>query len=152
MKRTWIILGTVIGIPVLLIGLWIVHTSIYPFTSKDPNFADVDAAFSKLQFPADWQEISSTENKGIAGRGCDYFDSSGCFHKSKTFKIPETITVDDVKKVLQNVGCGTVNVTDNTKDGENEKSYSLRCTQGKINFAGSFRGPENEAYIVARTY
>lgn len=154
MNRKRTILGVIIGLPILLIGLWIFHTSIYPFTSKDPNFADVESAFSKLQFPADWQEIGNSENKGIAGRGCDTFNASGCFHKSKTFKIPEATTVEDVKRVLESGGCISISVVENTKDSENERSQDLSCTlnESRVNIVGTFEGPENEAYISANTY
>lgn len=145
--------GVLLGVPAVLLALFYINTYVYPFQSKKPNFSDVEQAFAKLQFPADWQEIQSSENRGIAGRGCDPFNSSGCFHKSKTFKIADTVTQEDVKQVFLDAGCESVSVTDNTHRGEVESSYNLRCNlSGGLSFGGSLRGPENEVYIVARTY
>jgi hypothetical protein len=145
--------GVILGVPAVVVGLLVVNAFVYPFSSKHPNFSDVDQAFSKLQFPSDWQEISSSENRGIAGRGCDPFNSSGCFHKSKTFKIPQTATEEELKKVFIQAGCTTVSTTDNTYQGELKKSSNLRCSIGEkgIYLVGAFRGPEGEAYMSATT-
>lgn len=148
-KRT--ILGLIIGLPILLIGLFFINSAVYPFTSKDPNFADVEAAFDKLQFPSDWQEIKSTENRGIAGRQCEQFNSSGCFHKSKTFKLAPQMNVDDVENFYKTSGCGNIAKTDITQSGE-QPSYNLVCDMGDIQIRGTYRGPGNEAFISAATY
>jgi hypothetical protein len=146
--------GVVLGVPILVLGLVYVNTAVYPFQSKRPNFADVEQAFAKLQFPAEWQEVSSTENRGVAGRQCDPFNSSGCFHKSKTFKFSPNATYEDVKSILTNAGCKSVSVAKNTRLGESKESYELRCrigTQG-VYLVGTFEGPEGESYISATTY
>lgn len=145
------ILGLIIGLPVLLIGLFFINSAVYPFTSKDPNYADVEAAFDKLQFPSDWQEIKSTENRGIAGRQCDQFNTSGCFHKSKTFKLPSGTDVSRVEEFYKNSGCGSITRTDVTQSGE-PSSYNLVCTIDQIQLRGTYRGPGNEAFISVATY
>ena len=148
------IFGAIVGFFVLIISLIYINTAVYPFQSKHPNYADVEQAFAKLQFPSDWQEIGSTENRGIAGRQCDPFDSSGCFHKSRTFKFSANATVDDVKGILVKAGCETVSVTESTRKEEKEKSYELRCSAGfdGVYFIGTFEGPEGESYLSASTY
>lgn len=153
MRKKWTIIGIIIGLPVLLVGLWIVDTSIYPLTSDDPNYADVETAFAKLDFPSDWQEINSTENKGIAGRGCDYFNSSGCFHKSKTFKISESTTETNIKNFFERSGCSDVVSREVTQRGEQKPSYNFRCMiEPSVYLSGTYRGLENEAYISIATY
>ncbi len=148
-KRT--ILGIIIGLPILLIGLFFINSAVYPFTSKDPNFADVEAAFSKLQFPSDWQEIKSTENRGIAGRQCYQFNSSGCFHKSKTFKVSTDVSLDEVEGFFKSSGCQTVSRSDATQEGESKMTTNLRCDIGKLELSGTYRGPESEVYISLST-
>jgi hypothetical protein len=146
--------GVLLGVPALILGVLYINTYVYPFSSKHPNYADVEQAFSKLQFPAEWQEISSRENRGIAGRGCDPFNSSGCFHKSKTFKLPSTATEDEVKNIFTDAGCKSVSMTDTTQQGETKKSYSLRCSIGSkgVYIVGSYRGLKSEAYVSTSTY
>ena len=146
--------GVLLGVPALIIGLFYINTAVYPFQSKHPNYADVEQSFAKLRFPTDWQEISSSENRGVAGRQCDPFDSSGCFSKSKTFKLPPTAGEEHMKKAFTEAGCESVSQTDITQEGETNKSYSLRCNIGTagVYLIGSYRGAKGEAYMAATTY
>lgn len=146
--------GVLLGVPALILGVLYINTYVYPFQSKQPNFADVEEAFAKLHFPADWKEVDSRENRGIAGRGCDPFDASGCFHKSKTFKIPVNLTEQDIKGFFIQSGCQNVSLEDSTQKGEAKKTYNLRCSVGTagVYLTGTYRGPEGEAYISVGTY
>ena len=112
MKRALKVTGIVFGVLFALIAIWWFNAAVYPFTSKSPNFKDVETEFAKLQFPSDWKEISSSENKGIAGRQCDYFDASGCFHKGKTFNLGDNSSLAEVKDFYLKSGCKTVSETD----------------------------------------
>lgn len=144
--------GVIIGVPALIIGLLLVNAFIYPFSSKNPNFSDVEQAFSKLQFPADWQETSSSENRGIAGRGCDPFNSSGCFYKDKKFKFSSDPVVA-IKEIFSKAGCETVSQSEFTYKGEQQRSYSFRCTPGSnIYYTASLKGPESTINVGAQTF
>jgi len=65
LKRPAKVALSVFGVFVALLGLAYIHLAVYPFTSQKPNFADVERVFNKMQFPSDWQEISSSENRGV---------------------------------------------------------------------------------------
>lgn len=53
MKRALKIAGIVLSVLILVIAVWWVNAAVYPFTSKNPNFSDVETEFAKLQFPTD---------------------------------------------------------------------------------------------------
>lgn len=155
-KRT--ILGLIIGLPILLIGLFFINSAVYPFTSKDPNFADVEAAFDKLQFPSDWQEIKSTENRGIAGRQCEQFNTSGCFHKGKSFSFTDyDLTRSKLVEVLKvSGGCDTVSeemVPEGNSNTTPMTLLSVRCVAGDgIYFTGSASKERKVVGVSATTY
>lgn len=152
MKKGLKITAITFGIFILLAGLWVTNAFIYPFTSSNPNYSDVEKAFAKLQFPSDWQEIKSTENRGLHGRGCDPVNGSGCFHKSKTFKVPENTSVEQVEKVLISGGCTGSVKQDITPQNDTLPTTSLRCGIGSgISFAADLTGPESEVYVSAGT-
>jgi hypothetical protein len=100
---------TIVGVLVLLVGYWLTDNFIYPIKSVHPNYSDVEQSFSKLQFPADWKEISSSENKGLHGRDCDPFNNAGCFHKSKTFKVNDSKSAKtNIEEMFKELGCDNV--------------------------------------------
>lgn len=141
------------GVLIVAVGLWFTDNFVYPFKASNPNYSDVEAAFSKLQFPSDWKEISSSENRGLHGRGCDPVNSSDCFSKSKTFKIPETTTKDEVSRVLLSVGCTGLSEKDISQSNEKEQSINLSCSVGNgINIGSDLLGPNSEVYVSVKTY
>ena len=141
------------GVLLTLVGLWFVNGFVYPLRADSPNYSDVERAFAKLQFPSDWVEVNSSQNSGMFGRGCDRFNAAGCFHKSKTFKVPDTIKAEDVKKVLLNAGCPGVIERDIGYGGDSRPSQSLQCSKGGgVNYEASHRGPTSEVYVGAKTY
>lgn len=145
--------GIVLGVPALIIGLLLVNAFIYPFSSKDPNFSDVEQAFAKLQFPADWQEISSSENRGIAGRGCDPFNSSGCFNKRRTFSVPDNTTPAEVVLVLKNAGCEDVAIEEYKYNETDKSAHNLRCAASEgIFYSSNLSGTESRVSIGSSTY
>lgn len=153
MKKAFKIISAVVGLLVLLIGLWVVNNFVYPFQSVHPNYSDVEAAFAKLQFPSDWREISSSENRGLHGRGCDFLNNAGCFHKGKTFSVPERVTKDNLKQLLIDSGClGTVE-SEFTYDGDAKPSFNLECgLSGGVRLGATIRGPESKVSVTVRTY
>lgn len=154
MKRALKVAGIIFGILFCLIAIWWFNAAVYPFTSKNPNFKDVEAEFAKLQFPADWKEISNSENKGIAGRQCDYFDASGCFHKGKTFQLKNDSSVDDVKAFYTKSGCKSVSVTDYSYKDEVKIRYNFRCSIGYkgLYLTGSYNSEKDNASVNISTY
>ncbi len=145
--------GVILGVPALIIGLLLVNAFIYPFSSKNPNFSDVEQAFSKLQFPSDWQEISSSENRGIAGRGCDPFNSSGCFSKRKVFSVPINVGSTQVSQVLKQSGCESISIEEYKYNDTDKPSYNFRCTIGSnVFYSGNLSGTENRVSISSSTY
>lgn len=145
--------GVLLGVPAIVIGLLLVNAFIYPFSSKNPNYADVEQAFAKLQFPSEWQEISSSENRGIAGRGCDPFNSSGCFHKRKTFSVPSSTTTVEVSQALKSAGCVDVSIEGYKYNDTDKSSYNLRCAvDGGIIYSSNLSGTENHVSIGSSTY
>lgn len=147
------IFGAVVGVIVLIIGLLYVNAYIYPFQSKDPNFADVEREFAKLQFPSDWQEISSTENRGIAGRQCDMFDSSGCFSKNKTFKTTNIPTKEIAEKLLVDVGCGATAFEDISSSSDTKPYLKISCALASgVSYGVDLNQTKGEVYVVAKTY
>lgn len=152
-KRAQII-TIVIAVPVVLVGLMFVHQYVYPIFPVNPNFSDVEKAFAKLQFPSDWQEISSSENRGLHGRGCDPLNDSGCFHKSKTFKLPEGNTLDNIKTVITASGlCSDLVISSPLYKDQEIPTNNYECGAGDgLSIGGTYRGPDNEVSITVRTY
>lgn len=139
--------GISLGIVFFLAGLLFVHVFIYPFTVAKPNFSDVEQTFNKMQFPADWQQIDSSQNAGLAGRRCPIEPESACFHKSKTFKLPASVTIEDVKTIMAQTGCSSIAVSDNTAVDSEKIKKNLNCLVGSISVAASFRDSERELYV-----
>lgn len=154
MKRYLKVTGIIAAMLFVIVGLWAVDNFYYPLKSESPNYADVEKAFARLQFPSDWKEISSSQNKGLFGRGCDPLNDSGCFHIGKTFSVPDNASSDDVKKIIIESGlCPGVVETDITQQGEVKPSKNLSCgVGGSINLGADFIGPKSEAYVSVKTY
>src|SRR5688500_4107774 len=129
-----------VGIFVLLLVVLYVHLAVYPFNSAKPSFADVEKTFDRMQFPPEWEGIGSSENRGIAGRQCPIESESQCFHKSKTFKIPENTSTEDVQNIMLQTGCDTISVTDNTPLGEKEEPFNFECVVDGVEISGSLSG------------
>ena len=106
--RRLVIIASVI---MVLIVLTIINFFVYPFQSAKPNFADVERVFNKIVIPADWVEISSSENRGIAGRACPIEPGSACFHKGTRFTVPSGLTVEAAQGVFDDSGCPIVAFT-----------------------------------------
>jgi hypothetical protein len=96
------------SVVVILIVLSVINLFVYPFKSSQPNFADVERVFNKIMIPADWVEISSSENRGIAGRACPIEPGTACFHKGTRFTVPSSIPVETIQEVYSSSGCPAV--------------------------------------------
>ena len=141
------------GVLLTLIGLWFVNGFLYPLRADSPNYSDVERAFAKLQFPSDWVEVSSSQNSGMFGRGCDRFNDAGCFHKSKTFKVPEATTKDQAKAFLISAGCPGIVESEFTSLGEAKPSFNLECAKsGGIRLGSTIYGSESQVSVTVRTY
>ena len=153
MKRVLKYIGIGLGIFILLAGIWVTDNFIYQFKSDKTNYSDVEKAFAKLQFPTDWKEIDSSENKGLHGRGCDPLNDAGCFHKSKTFNIPANLSTEDVKAFLIAGGCPGVTITPGGYSEDLKPSYDFNCgtTEG-IDYVASLNGPKAQLYVGTSTY
>lgn len=154
MKQYLKVTGVIAIVLAVFVGLWAVDNFYYPFKSESPNYSDVERAFAKLQFPADWKEISSSENRGLFGRGCDPLNDSGCFHKGKSFKVPEGFTSEGLKNVIIQSGlCSAVVENDITQSGESKPSFNMNCgTDNSINVGADLIGTNSEVYVSVKTY
>ena len=116
------------GVFLALIAVTYINLAVYPFTSEKPNFSDVERVFNRMQFPAEWQETDSSENRGVAGRRCPIEPGSACFHIRRSFAIPPTATLNQAKEALRTSGCSAVSETNNTSLGSEKKKYRLDCS------------------------
>lgn len=109
MKKPIQIIIIILGVVVVLFGVWFTDNFVYPLKADKPNYSDVEKAFAQLQFPADWKEIGTSENRGMHGRGCNPFNDSGCFHKTKIFQVSDAeIAKNKIKDIFKTVGCSDV--------------------------------------------
>lgn len=130
MRKAVKVTGISFGIVVLLGSILFVHWFVYPFVADKPNYSDVERVFNRMQFPSDWKEVSSSENRGIAGRQCPAESESACFHKNKEFSLTDSTKMDDVKKIFISAGCNSVSVTDNSSERESSKSVMQCSSEG----------------------
>lgn len=146
-KSAKLVLG-VVGVIIGLLGLLYVHMFVYPFVASEPNFADVERVFNRMQFPSEWQEIRTSENRGLHGRACPIESESACFHKSKTFHVPQSIENPDIEMILQRTGCSTVQVTENNPIGGTPYN-NYGCSVEGLDVRGQLdiRGEAKEVYI-----
>jgi hypothetical protein len=158
MKRALKITGIISLVFVAIISLWATDNFIYPFKPETPNYTDVERVFARLQFPSEWKEISSSENKGLHGRGCDPFNSAGCFHKGKTF------TVDDVSRAKENLkeilkthgGCSGVYeeaIPEGNSNTDPMTATNISCqTSGGVIYRASTSQLRGQVGVDATTY
>lgn len=124
----------VVSVIVVLIVLAVINFFVYPFQSAKPNFADVERVFNKIEIPADWVEISSSENRGIAGRACP-IESSGCFSKGKRFTLAAGYEVSSIGAVYETSGCPTASIEEHEViDGDDYASFE--CSIEGLNVVG----------------
>jgi hypothetical protein len=136
-------LFTGFGIFMLLLVVFYIDTSVYPFTSQKPNFADVERVFDRMQFPAEWQEIRSSENRGIGGRRCPIESPSYCFHKGKDFRTASSIDNAIIESITRQSEC--VPISFNYNEPLNGESYTnFLCSSGAIELRGTFKKIENQ--------
>lgn len=103
LKRLVVLFGT--GMIVLTAGYY--GMMYYPPFSQDPNFTDVERVFNRMQFPSEWVEIDSSENRGYGGRVCPIESGTRCFHKSKRFKVEKNLNITKLEKVM-NSSCAPI--------------------------------------------
>ena len=134
---------------IVLIGLLVVNWFVYPFTSKEPNFADVEAVYNKMVAPNTWVKKGEGANKGIAGRQCP-IESDGCFSKVASFTIPISEYASDVESIAISMGCPSSNQSRVEQIG-GPASMSFRCSSGAIIVSGSIveRGDRWDAYVYS---
>jgi hypothetical protein len=148
-KRGALFVAVCIGLPVLVVGALIIHWFVYPFTSAQPNFADVEAVFSKMVVPETWVKKGEGSNKGIAGRRCP-IESDGCFSKVASFLVPTSTTQAEIESVMISMGCVTAMVNRIEEQG-GPTSVSGRCSSGAIIVSVSLleRGEMWDMYVNA---
>ena len=157
MKKVLQIAGIIIGIIFFLVGL-IMANQIYPFRADNPNFSHVEAAFSKLEFPSNWQKTDESENRGRSGRGCDPFNNSGCFHKSQTFKVKDVVeSRNQVRELfLKQPGCTDVIAKQRQEGNSSESPMTgavIRCnTPEGLTYTADSSLLKSEIYIEVNTY
>lgn len=103
----------------LFVGFWFINNFVYPFVADSPNFSDVERVFNRMQFPAEWAEIKSSENKGMFGRSCPIEPGSKCFHKGKRYKVPVNTSPDTIEAILKQAGCEQVSFDEQNPIGGN---------------------------------
>lgn len=141
----------IVGLVVLFIVVGVINLFVYPFQSAKPNFADVERVFNKIEIPADWVEIDSSENRGIAGRACPIEPGTTCFHKSKTFTVPAGVNVEMVETVLLSSGCPSVGVVDNSYIDAPDTKYRFECSIEALDIGGDLNMNDGQVYVSART-
>jgi hypothetical protein len=123
---------------------------IWPFEADNPNFSDVDKAYGNISIPKDWKLISTSENKGTAGRTCP-IESSGCFSKRGLYSLPEGTDVAEMTEFLTSAGCKSISTSDSSS--KDTKMYTFYCqlTDG-VKLGSDFKVDAREAYISIHTY
>lgn len=110
------------------VTLFLVNFFIYPFKAQEPNFSDVEQAFSRIQIPADWQQIDASENRGRFGRTCPIEPGSRCFSKGAVYKIDESTDLEQIQSVYKSAGCSNVSMDEVTYQDTSRKSINFECT------------------------
>lgn len=138
------------GLVVLFIVLGVINLFVYPFKSAKPNFADVERVFNKIEIPADWVEISSSENRGIAGRACP-IEGSGCFSKGKRFTLSTDAPFEDLASVYESSGCPTAAVSE---DNQTEGVPPIRflCSVDGLTVGGDYYRDTKEITVNVLSY
>jgi hypothetical protein len=133
-KKSALIIGLVVVLIVIVLN--VVNWFVYPFTSAKPNFADVEAVYSKLQIPSDWTVIDESENRGIAGRQCPVESSTMCFHLAKTYNAQHIIDRITVENIVLGSGCISVDEKDESQKDDPVEVYSYTCMSGGVKVIG----------------
>lgn len=136
---------------VFIFGTLYINFSVYPFTSQKPNFADVERVFNRMQFPAEWQEIRSSENRGIAGRRCPIEPGSACFHKGKTFAIPSDIKNVLIEEVIKQSRCDSVGFTRQKPIG-GDPYTNFTCSAEGLEISGTIYERQGKWEISVTVY
>lgn len=157
MKKVLKLTGITAAVLFVIIGLAAVDNFYYPFSAVSPNFSDVEKAFAKLEFPADWKEISSSENRGLHGRGCDPLNDSGCFHKSKIFTVTDiNDTKLKIKELFSAQGCASISEGQTYEGNSNQTPKTVSefsCTiKGGVRLSASVSQQQSQIYVGAKTY
>ncbi len=135
---------------VLLIIVGVVDLFFYPLKSAKPNFSDVERVFNKIVVPADWVEISSSENRGIAGRACP-IESSGCFGKSKRFSLDPGTPVENIEHVYESSGCPNASATEDNQSG-GVAPIRFLCSIDGLTVGGDYYRDLKEISVHVRSY
>lgn len=118
---------------------------IWPFEADNPNFTDVEKVYNDISIPSGWKLISTTENKGTAGRTCP-IESSGCFSKRGLYSLPEGADVIKMTEFLTSAGCKSISTSDTSS--KDTKMYTFYCqlTDG-IKLGSDFKVDAREATV-----
>lgn len=137
---------------VALITAFYIDSAVYPFQAANPNFSDVERYFNQLEVPKDWQQVRSSEYKGVKGRACPMFPRALCFHKSATY-TPVGFSELDIRKLLdQYCTNGDPNYDEVIYPKNGKRSLNFRCELATdIVFSGTYRDGINELYMAIST-
>lgn len=128
--------GKILLVLLIPLSLFIINNAVYPFSTTHPNFSDVERVFNKMQFPSDWEEIDSSENRGIAGRACPIESATKCYHKRKLFKLSNKVSLDVIEGILKKTGCSAVSFTEN-KPVEGTSYDNYQCSTEGVTVSGT---------------
>jgi hypothetical protein len=134
-KSSKIFVVTCVLLFVASVGLLAIHWFVYPFTSAQPNYADVEAVYDKMVVPDSWVKKGEGANKGIAGRRCP-IESDGCFSKVGRFGVPKGTTEEEVKRAYESLGCISV-IAQRTEQKGGVTYTDFECSSGALRVSGS---------------
>ena len=140
-----------IGVGLALAGymaFWFINNFVYPFFPESPNFKDVERVFSRMQFPAEWEELDSTENRGLAGRACPIEPGSRCFQKGKKFRVDSNIDQKIVEEVFKQTGCSIVSIQRSEPIGGTPYS-NFECSVDGLKVDGGVTETSAESWEVS---
>ena len=113
-----------ISLVILLVLVTVINWFVYPFTSANPNFNDVETVFDSIQVPGDWTVIEQSENRGIAGRQCPIESERVCFLKEKIYKLKNPISNQDIAQGYS--GCMGVSMNGTQDSSRSVASFPSR--------------------------
>jgi hypothetical protein len=74
------------------------------YQMQRPNFRDLEKAFSELQVPEGWQEVSSSSNEGTWGLFCWQIEGEECPYKTVVYKREPIIGYNELQnKIKQSI-------------------------------------------------
>jgi hypothetical protein len=133
LKKAGIVL-LILAIPLTLL---FVDWFVYPLKTTHPNYSDVNRVFNKMTFPSDWKVVSTSENKGTAGRACPIESESVCYHKSVTYQVPIGLTNDAIQKILEQTGCPSPAFSETNSDTPGRSFVNYRCSIDAVEVTGT---------------